>query len=84
VAEKKRTTPSQTARLEAAVRTVWSATRRDADLSQASLGERLGWTRDQVASVERGRRKVTVADLIAFAEACGVDPERLLRRIVRW
>ena len=84
VAEKKRTTQSQTARLEAAVRTVWSATRRDADLSQASLGERLGWTRDQVASVERGRRKVTVTDLIAFAEACGVDAERLLRRIVRW
>jgi transcriptional regulator with XRE-family HTH domain len=84
MAEKKRRPQAQTVHLEAAVRTVWSATRRDADLSQASLGERLGWTRDQVASVERGRRKVTVTDLIVFAEACGVDAERLLRRIVRW
>jgi hypothetical protein len=30
------------------------------------------------------RIMATVTDLIAFAEACGVDAERLLRRIVRW
>ncbi len=86
MAEKKTKQQSQRERLDQAVVIVWAAMRRDADLSQEQLAEKLGapWSRDMVAAVERGRRRVTVTELILFASALGVDPETAFRRILRW
>lgn len=43
-----------------------------------------GWARDTVASVEAGRRKVEVTDVILFALALRLEPEMIFRRILRW
>ncbi len=67
-----------------AVVAVWTATRRDSDLSQAQLATKLGCSRDTIAGIESGRRKVTVSDVRLLAEAVGVDPETIFGRILRW
>jgi transcriptional regulator with XRE-family HTH domain len=85
VAEQKKTKQQiQAQRWDQAVMAVWGATRRDCDVSQQQLATKLGWTRDMVASVERGRRKVSVTEMIQFAQALGIDPETVFRRILRW
>lgn len=58
--------------------------RRDLDVTQKELAERLGWTRDGVANAERGRRHLRISDLIMIAQALRMDPEALTRKIVRW
>lgn len=75
---------AQRAHYDQAVVTVWAATRRDCDLSQEALAQKLGWSRDMVAAVEGGRRKITVSDLLLFASALGLEPETIFRRILRW
>ena len=84
LAEGKKAKQAQRERWDRAVVAVWSATRRDADLSQQALAQKLGWSRDTVASVEAGRRKVEVSDVILFAAALGLEPETIFRRILRW
>jgi hypothetical protein len=66
--------------LESSVRTVWQATRRDADISQEALARKLGWSRGTVASVEG----VRISDVILFATALEVEPETICRRIPHW
>jgi DNA-binding XRE family transcriptional regulator len=75
---------TQRERWNRAVKAVWQATRRDAHVSQEALAQKLGWSRDTVASIEAGRRKVEVSDAILFAAALGVEPETIFRRILRW
>jgi DNA-binding XRE family transcriptional regulator len=75
---------AQRERWNRAVVAVWSATRRDLDLTQQNLADKLGWSRDTVAALEAGRRKIEVSDVILFALAVGVDPETLFRRVLRW
>jgi len=84
MAEKKTKLETQRERWDRAVVSVWSQGRRDADLSQEALASRLGWTRNMVAAVERGRRRVSVAELILFATAVNLDPERVFSRILRY
>lgn len=43
-------------RLERAVRIVLKASRQDRDLSQKELAQKMGWSRNQVANLESGRR----------------------------
>jgi transcriptional regulator with XRE-family HTH domain len=64
--------------------TVIRAARDDADLTQQELADRLGLTHRQVVNMEHGRRAIHAADLIMIARALKVDPEKLLRRILRW
>lgn len=61
-----------------------SSTRKDLDVTQAELAERLGWSREIVSNIEQGRRAVTVSDLIIIARVLDLDPETLLRRVLRW
>jgi DNA-binding XRE family transcriptional regulator len=75
---------AQRERWNRAVVAVWSATRRDLDLTQQNVADKLGWSRDTVAALEAGRRKIEVSDVILFALAVGVDPETLFRRVLRW
>ncbi len=71
-------------RLEQRTRIVLRASREDSDLSQGELGVKLGWTRNQVANLEGGRRSVHLTDCVMIAKALGIDPLSLLHRILRW
>jgi DNA-binding XRE family transcriptional regulator len=84
LAEGRKAKLAQRERWDRAVVAVWQATRRDSDLSQDALAQKLGWSRDTVGSVEAGRRKVTVTDVVLFAAALGIEPETIFRRILRW
>ena len=37
-----------------------------------------------VANVESGRRTLTFADFVVIARTFGIDPEKMLRRILCW
>lgn len=71
-------------RLERIIVAVLKASREDLDVSRAELANRLGWKPEQVAEFEIGRRIVRAADLILIARALKIEPDALLRRIVRW
>lgn len=58
--------------------------RNDSDLTQTDLGTVLGWTRNQVANVEGGRRPVHLVDFLMIAKALNIDPLALLHRVLRW
>jgi transcriptional regulator with XRE-family HTH domain len=75
---------AQRERWDRAVVAVLAATRRDKDMSQETLAERLGVSRDVIANIEAGRRRVEVSDLILIGRALDVDPEVLFRRVMRW
>ena len=61
-----------------------SSARKDVDVTQAELAERMAWSREIVSNIEQGRREVSVSDLILIAKVLEVDPETLIRRILRW
>jgi transcriptional regulator with XRE-family HTH domain len=61
-----------------------ASSRKDMDVTQAELAERMGWSREVVSNIEQGRRDVTVPDLILMARALDLEPETLFRRILRW
>jgi transcriptional regulator with XRE-family HTH domain len=75
---------AQRERWDRAVVAVLAATRRDKDVSQETLAQRLGVSRDVIANIEAGRRRVEVSDLILIGRALDVDPEVLFRRVMRW
>jgi transcriptional regulator with XRE-family HTH domain len=75
---------AQRERWNRAVVAVLAATRRDKDVSQEALAERLGVSRDVIANIEADRRRVEVSDLILIGRALEVDPEVLFRRVMRW
>lgn len=64
--------------------TVLSASRRGLEVSQAELGERLGWSRNQITNIETGRRAVQFTDFLMIAKALNIDPLALLSRVLRW
>ena len=70
--------------LDRAVIATVSSTRKDVDVTQAELAERMAWSREIVSNIEQGRREVSVSDLILIARVLRVDPETLFRRILRW
>lgn len=67
---------------KAAIRVLKEA-RRGARLSQQQVAERLGRPQSFVAKVERGERRIDVAEFIAIARAIGTDPVRAFSVIVR-
>jgi len=71
-------------RLEQRARIVLWASREDSDLSQRELGAKLGWTRNQVANLEGGRRVIQFTDFLMIAKALSVSPLTLLQRILQW
>lgn len=48
---------------------------------QEDLAAELGWSRPVVGDLEQGRRRVTVADVIALCRALSVDLHELLRGV---
>jgi len=51
-------------------------------LTQLELGKRLGKDQLFVSRFESGRRQVNVIEFLDIARAIGVDPIRLLRKLV--
>lgn len=66
------------------VATVLAATRRDADVTQPELAAMIGWSRDKLAKVEAGQRRVELGDIVMIATALRQKPDALLRRILTW
>jgi transcriptional regulator with XRE-family HTH domain len=63
---------------------VLKATREDLDVQRTELAAGLGFTVNQVANLEYGRRELRVVDLIMIALALRIEPETLFRRILKW
>ncbi len=61
------------------------AARRKQNLKQRQVAARLGRQQSFVAKYEKGRRHLDVAEFVAVARAIGVDPRRIIARLLkRW
>lgn len=67
-----------------ALRATLAATRKDKQRTQAETAELMCWTTLQVVNVERGRRALSVPELIVLSKELNVDPEMMFRRILKW
>lgn len=59
------------------------ALREDARMTQRDLGKKLRWPQSWVYNCETMNRRVDVTEFIAWAKACGVDPEDAFSRLLR-
>ena len=57
--------------------------RHDLDLTQEELAERAGLSARYVGAIERGDVSASVTVLGQIAEALGIEPGELLRRVAR-
>jgi transcriptional regulator with XRE-family HTH domain len=55
--------------------------RGEAGLTQVQLAERLGWQQTDISKVERGERRLDIAEFLAFAEAMKIDAAEFIRRL---
>lgn len=60
------------------------ASRREADLTQRKLAERLGWPHSVVGKVETGERRLDVVEFTAWAQALKLEPLTLYERYLAW
>jgi hypothetical protein len=58
------------------------ALRDEAGLSQRVLGDRLGHPQSWVYNCETANRRVDVTEFVAWARACGVEPQAALARLL--
>jgi len=56
--------------------------RTDAGLKQADLARKLGKPQSYVSKIEAGERRLDVIEFADLASAIGVDPVRLLKRVL--
>jgi len=57
--------------------------RRAADLTQREVAARMGRQQSFVSAVESGQHRVSVVELMDFAEAIGFDPRSAIRRLAK-
>ncbi len=55
--------------------------RNDAGLTQVELAEKIGWQQSDVSKVERGERRLDVAEFLMFANALKIDAADLIRKL---
>lgn len=71
-----------------AIMTVLTASRREANLTQRELADRLpawlGWDHSTVAKVESGRRRLDLVEFMEIAKALKLEPTVLFGRIAHW
>ena len=71
-----------------AVVTVLAASRREADLTQRQLADRLPqwlqWDHTTVAKVESGRRRIDLVEFMEVAKALKLDSQVLFARVAHW
>lgn len=53
--------------------------RKEAGVTQAELGRRLGQRQTFVSKFELGERRLDVAEFIIVSRAIGIDPHRIMR-----
>lgn len=70
-------------RWDLAVRSAIKEIRQEVGLNQERAGKRLGWSADIMSNVELGRRDLTLPQFIVMAEAWGLNPEVMLRRMLK-
>jgi DNA-binding XRE family transcriptional regulator len=75
---------AQRERWRQAVAAVIAASRRDADVTQEELAKAIGWSRDKLAKVEVGQRRVEFGDIVMIANALDEKLETVIRRILAW
>jgi transcriptional regulator with XRE-family HTH domain len=62
-----------------------AATRRAKKLKQRDVADRIGRQPTFVAKYEAGRRHLDVIEFVTVAKAIGIDPRRILSRLLkRW
>jgi transcriptional regulator with XRE-family HTH domain len=54
-----------------------------AGISQAELGQRLGWSQRTIGKIETGEKRVTVVELIEIGQALGFDPRAAVARLIK-
>ena len=57
--------------------------REEAELTQRQMGERLNKPQSWIYNCETGNRRVDVTEFIAWAEACGVQPQAAFARLLQ-
>ena len=57
------------------------AARKKQGLAQWEVAERLGVQQPLVAKIERGTRRLEVAEFVDVAQAIGVDPSRIIEKL---
>jgi DNA-binding XRE family transcriptional regulator len=57
--------------------------RKRAGISQAELGQRLGWSQRTIGKIETGEKRVTVVELIEIGQALGFDPRAAVARLIK-
>lgn len=60
---------------------VLSAARVKAGLTQVELASRMGKPQSFVSKVERGERRLDIAEFCQFADALGLEPSNLLKQV---
>jgi transcriptional regulator with XRE-family HTH domain len=55
--------------------------RKEAGMTQAELGKRLGQRQTVISKIEQGERRLDMAEFIAFCRAINVDARQLLHAI---
>jgi ribosome-binding protein aMBF1 (putative translation factor) len=67
-----------------AVAAVVSASRRDADMSQQQLADKMELSRNTLVRIESGRRAMTIPELMRLTKVLKLSPAVLIDLIVRW
>ena len=57
--------------------------REEAGLTQRALGKLLKKPQSWIYNCETGNRRVDLAEFVAWAKACGVDPVAAVRRFLK-
>lgn len=60
------------------------ASRREAELTQAQLAERLGKPPSFIAKIEIGERRLDVVEFAAIAKALKLEPRKMFDRFLSW
>jgi transcriptional regulator with XRE-family HTH domain len=58
------------------------AARKKQGLTQWQLAERLGCQQPLVAKIERAARRLDVAEFVDVAQAIGVDPSKIIKKLL--
>lgn len=61
---------------------VLRAAREQAGVTQRHLAQAVGRCHSWVYMVEQGKRRIELADFLAWCEACGVEPQQHIAQIV--
>jgi DNA-binding XRE family transcriptional regulator len=56
----------------------------DSDKSQEELAKLVGVSRNGIANIESGRKKIELSDLIMICRALNLGPVKVLNRVLRW